>query len=102
MEYALASNPANATSVPDITTGTQEDTQLYFTFTYTRRAGVPGLAFSIQSSPDLKDWEAASPHLEILAGPIFNTDGTETLTLRDKRSVSETKIRFLRLTVAID
>ncbi|SVC83406.1 uncharacterized protein METZ01_LOCUS336260, partial [marine metagenome] len=100
MEFALASNPSNPSSIPVYATNLQFDTETYFTFTYTRRAGDPRLQFSLEISNDLGTWESAAPYLETAAPTTFNADGTETLTLRDKRHVHQSPMRFLRLTVS--
>ena len=99
IEFALASNPSRAASVPVYATGLHADTEPYFTFTYTRRAGAAGLQFLLEVSDNLATWEDAAPFLETLAPITFNDDGTETLHLRDKRSVRDTTMRFLRLKV---
>lgn len=100
LEFALASNPANPVSVPVYSTGLHQDTESYFTFTYTRRAGDPGLQFALEFSNNLLAWESAGPYIETAAPTIFHADGTETLTLRDTRAVHLSNMRFLRLRVS--
>ena len=99
LEFALASNPANPVSVPSYATGLYQDTESYFTFTYTRRSGDPGLQFSLEFSKDLIVWESATPYIETVAPTSFHADGTETIVLRDTRPLRLAKMRFLRLKV---
>ncbi|MBT3468140.1 MAG: hypothetical protein HN467_02340 [Opitutae bacterium] len=100
LEFALASNPANPGSVPVYSTGLHLDTESYFTFTYTRRAGELGLQINLEFSNNLKAWEPAENYIEIAAPTVFHPDGTETLILRDTRPVHLSDMRFLRLRVS--
>ena len=62
-----------------------------------------GLRYTVDSSPSLEpdSWVSGSDILEIVGTPTDNFDGTETVTVRIKDTVTAGDRHFLRLTISL-
>jgi hypothetical protein len=69
----------------------------FLTLRYRRNPGAVGLSFHVDTSGDLPAWtpDNAMP----IGSPLFNSDGSETVTLRDIASPSDADKRFIRLRI---
>lgn len=105
-EYAFNCVPTNAASVT-FPVGSQENDHLIIT--YRERAGgtgtvgvdymAGGLLYIVQVADDLLgSWDSGSDLVELVPGSrINNGDGTETVSVRIKQSLSGTTQKFIRL-----
>jgi len=100
LEYALSGNPAaadaSATPVFDIV---EQGGRAWLSLTLQRPKGST-LVHTMEASPDLTDWFAGGDIGTVLAGPVDNQDGTESLTLGCPLDEFETNRCFLRIHVA--
>ena len=99
MEFASNSNPVAPDSphVMEVTLAKDGNAGPYLTLKYRRLIGVEGLQFhgDTGNAPDAWTLDGA---VEVGA-PVNNSDGTETVTLRDTVASSEAGQRFIRLRI---
>ena len=50
----------------------------------------------VEVSSDLIGWESGEPYLQTIASAVYRSDGTESLSFRDKRPIAGSTMRFLR------
>ncbi|MCB1100632.1 MAG: lamin tail domain-containing protein [Verrucomicrobiae bacterium] len=101
LEFALLA-PPHAPSQSFLPTGTVVDG--FFTFSFRRNPAATSVNYTVESSPDLQAWLAATsqPTVELqmeLASATANGDGSETVTWRSVRPVAEAVGFYVRLGV---
>ena len=67
----------------------------YLTLTFTRAIGRDDASYSVEASTNLGSWASAI----IVGSPIFNGNGTETLTYRHPNPKAGDARQFLRLRI---
>lgn len=99
MEYASGSNPLSpdAAGVVGVSLINVAGGGSYLTLQYRRIIGVQGVEFhgDSGSTPDTWTLDGTIP----VGAPVNNTDGTETVTLRDTVEISAAAQRFIRLRI---
>ena len=75
-----------------------EATSPYMTFTFTRNRAADDVYYAVEVSPDLDKW-IRDAGLLVLVSRVDHSDGTETLTYRTARPVTEYAALFARLAV---
>ncbi len=98
LEYAFGSDPKSASpaQLPSGSVVTVEG-QTYFALTFRRLILGYELDYTVEASDDLLTW---SPITDELGSPQLNSDGTQTITIRDRLPIALQSQRFLRLRVA--
>ena len=71
----------------------------FMTFSYTRNRIADDVNYTVQQSPNLRDWSPGTTETMELIERIENEDGTDTIRFRLKEEVTEAKELFLRLAV---
>ena len=95
LEYALNTNPRQATPNPAIS---GEDAQRHLTLAFTRRKNAPQLQYIVEVSDDLATWHSGSQYtVEVSA--VDQGDGTEVTTARSVETLDSKPRYFIRLRV---
>ena len=94
LEYATGSNPRTADS-DHAPTGSlvNLEGQPYFALTFRRLILGYELGYTVEASDDLLTW---SPLTDPVGSPQLNSDGTQTVTTRDRLPIARQSQRFLR------
>ncbi len=108
MEYATGSNPLVKNGQEDMPASMINGNHLELNFRRLRGTGtgtaedgytVGGILYTVQWSSNLVQWQTGSADLEQVGSPTDNGDGTETIRVRLKKTISEQSQAFLRLNV---
>jgi len=106
MEYALGTPPevpSDGTALPGTAIGPDGVAR----FTYRRQMAAADLEYRVEVSGDLETWNhngdgSGETYTEEAGEPVFNGDGTETVTVRATQPPRSGGKRFFRLTVIRD
>ncbi|MEI8043799.1 MAG: hypothetical protein WCL11_20480, partial [Verrucomicrobiota bacterium] len=105
-EYAFKLNPTNAASVAFPAGSIESD---HIVLTYRERLGgtgtvgvdytADGVTYTVQVASDLNSaWQSGSSLVELVPGSrVNNGDGTETVSVRLKQTLSNSTRKFVRL-----
>ncbi|MGI9239832.1 MAG: CotH kinase family protein, partial [Verrucomicrobiales bacterium] len=98
LEYAVAHDPKLA-DTPFVTASVADGGgQEYLAVTYRKNLAARDVAISIEVSTDLETWEPAPPDVTQLGTPVFNGDGSATVTYLVPVSSPRQHVR-LRVTI---
>ena len=100
LEYAFGTDPRSATShVQPTGSLVSAEGRPYFALTFRRLILGYEVNYDAEVSNDLTTWSTL-PGTNLVGEPLFNSDGTKTVTVRDSDPVAATTQRFLRLRVS--
>ncbi|MBC2601516.1 InlB B-repeat-containing protein [Puniceicoccus vermicola] len=104
LEYALGGAPESAADFAEIQPISSVDESGYSQLSYRRQIAAEDLVYRVLVSEDLETWNYNGDgtgfiYTEELPDPVFNDDGTETVTVRTLETLAPGEARFLRLEV---
>ena len=104
MEYALGAFPEAPSGSADRLPGVQAQPDGDLRFTYRRQMAATDLEYRVEVSDDLANWHhngdgSGQTYTEEVGAPVFNGDGTETVSVRPTAAFSDAENLFFRLTV---
>lgn len=108
LEYAFGSDPLVKNGQEDMPVLANDENHLELKFRRLHGAGtgttedgytVGGVLYTVQWSSDLVNWQTGSADLEQVGPAADNGDGTETVRVRLKKTISDQPRAFLRVTV---
>ena len=103
LQYTLAPDETTPTlpsmAIQTFNLGEEGDSGDFMTFSYTRNRIADDVNYTVQQSPNLRDWSPGTAETMELIERIENEDGTDTIRFRLKEEVTEAKELFLRLAV---